>query len=195
MSQEPSFDELMGRLRAGDDAAATEMFRRYARRLVGMARIRLHGPMNRVVDPDDVVQTAFRTFFRRLEDNQFDPDNWHELWNLLVCITLRKCGREIQFFLAQCRDLRRDLAPAASTADSNASWQAIAREPTPDEAVVLTDTLERVLGAMNDRDGRIVEMTLAGISVVEISEKMSCSERTVERVREKLRQRLEAMVT
>ena len=55
----------MERLRAGDDEAAREVFDRFARRLVGLARRRFDRRLAHRVDPEDVVQSAFKSFFVR----------------------------------------------------------------------------------------------------------------------------------
>src|SRR6266478_2806061 len=88
MAEEPSFDDLMTRLRADDSMAATNLFRRYSRRLIGLARTRLQGEMKRKVDPEDVMQSVFRSFFRRHADGKFELEGWDNLWSLLACITL-----------------------------------------------------------------------------------------------------------
>ena len=41
------------------------------------------------VDPEDVVQSAFRSFFTRQAAGQFDVASWDDLWGLLVVITVR----------------------------------------------------------------------------------------------------------
>ena len=66
MPQSESFDDVMGRLRAGDQsAAATEIFQRFARRLIGLARTRLDDRVRSKVDAEDVLQSVFRSFFVR----------------------------------------------------------------------------------------------------------------------------------
>ena len=59
------FAGLMRRLRSGEDAAAREVFERYTRQLVGLARRRLDERLAGKVDPEDVVQSAFKSFFVR----------------------------------------------------------------------------------------------------------------------------------
>src|SRR5690242_9456367 len=61
VASEPSFADLMARLRAGDDAAAAALFQRFATRLIALARGRLDGLVRRKVDPEDVVQSVFRS--------------------------------------------------------------------------------------------------------------------------------------
>ncbi len=190
MSDE-TFQELMTRLRTGDGDAATEIFSRFAHRLIGLARKRLSGAIKSKVDPEDIVQSVFRSFFRAEAEGRFELSNWDDLWNLLAVITLRKCGHRVEHFLAARRDVTREAVPLKLDDDSAASWEHIAREPTPFEATVLIETLEVFLSALPVRQRSIVELTLQGMQAPEISEQLGCSERTVERTLTWLRKNLE----
>src|SRR3954464_3897514 len=66
------FEALVDRLRAGDAEAAAEVFHRYVGQLVGLASGRLAGLLRAQADPEDVVQSVFRSFFTRQQQGQFD---------------------------------------------------------------------------------------------------------------------------
>ena len=67
MSPDPSFDAFVRRLGAGDSGAAVAVVERFGQRLIGLAAGRL-GPLLRPkAEPEDVVQAAFKSFFRRRE--------------------------------------------------------------------------------------------------------------------------------
>lgn len=72
MSEEPSFARLLTRLREGDEGAAEEIFREYSARLIALARSRLGDRLRAKVDPEDVLQSVFRTFFLRYAGGQYD---------------------------------------------------------------------------------------------------------------------------
>ena len=189
MTPDPAFADLMERLRGGDSGAAREVFRRFAQRLIGLARSRLDSQLRQKLDPEDVMQSVFRSFFRRQADGGLNADNWDRLWSLLAVITLRKCGHHADFFHAGSRDVRREEIPPG--VDAAAAWEAIAREPRPDEVAMLTETVENLLRGLEPRDRAILEATLQGASVAEVSRQVGFSERTVERVLERIRQKLE----
>jgi RNA polymerase sigma-70 factor, ECF subfamily len=193
MTSDDSFNVLMGRLRGGDEAAAEEIFRRYAGRLMGLARSRLRGAIRRKMDPDDVVQSAFRSFFRRQREGQFELPDWGSLWGLLAQITLHKCGHRLRGFRAARRDVRREVERAPGSADSVADWEAIAREPTPQEAAVLTETLEQVMAGLDGPQRQTLELTLQGHQAAQIARQLRCTERTVFRVLARVRDRLERL--
>src|SRR5262245_42851991 len=133
MSAHRSFDDVMARLRAGDPGAATLVFERFAQRLMGLARARLDGPTRRKVDPEDVLQSVFRSFFLRHAAGQFQFEGWDGLWGMLVLLTVRKCGRTAEKFRRGRRNVQREVA-LNGDADGAPSWEALAREPTPEEA-------------------------------------------------------------
>ncbi len=189
MLEVPAFPELLARLRSGDQDAARQVFQRFASRLVGLARARLDARLRAKVDPEDVMQSVLKSFFVRTAAGQFDLADWDGLWSLLTVITLRKCGHKVEHFQAACRDVRREEPPPAGD-DSAASWEAIAREPTPEEAAGLTDTVEGLLRGLDEADRRIVELALQGHSVPEISAQAGVSERTAYRRLEFIKARL-----
>ena len=75
---------LVHRWRGGDQKAAEELFRRYANRLIGLARSRLSRKLARRVDPEDVVQSVYRSFFHDVRDGRYDLQRGGDLWRLLV---------------------------------------------------------------------------------------------------------------
>jgi DNA-directed RNA polymerase specialized sigma24 family protein len=193
MPEEPSFADLIGRLRDGDGEAADIVFRRFARRLIGLARGRLDARLLQKVGPEDVVQSVFRSFFVRHAAGQFDLESWDSLWSLLTVITLRKCGHQMEHFRAACRDVARE-HPPPSPQGSVSSWEAIAREPTPEEAVLLTDTVEQLMAGLDGEHRQIAELALAGHTVPEISLQARLSERTVFRRLERIKARLRRLM-
>src|SRR5262245_53933822 len=87
---------LLERWRGGDPQAASELFRRHARRLIALARSRLSNKLAPHVDPEDVVQSAYRSFFIAARDNGVEVQAGDQLWQLLVTITLRKLYRQVE---------------------------------------------------------------------------------------------------
>jgi RNA polymerase sigma-70 factor (ECF subfamily) len=197
MPEDRVFAEMMARLRAGDQVAATEVFRRFAHRLIGLARGHLDARVRQKVDPEDVMQSALKSFFVRHQGGQFDLAGWDNLWSMLVVITLRKCGHQVEHYRAGCRDVQRELTPFNGSAEESApSWEAIATEPTPEQAALLAEAVEQVMQSLGDvRERRILELSLQGYRPVEISEHPDVrrSERTVQRVLERVQRRLQRM--
>jgi RNA polymerase sigma-70 factor (ECF subfamily) len=179
----------MQRLRGGDDEAARVVFERYTRQLVALARRRLDERLAGKVDPEDVVQSAYRSFFVRQREGQFDVGNWRSLWGLLTIITLRKVADRAAHYRAGRRDAAREVAAE----EGPPAWEALDREPSPEEAALLAETVEALLRGLDADERPVVELSLQGYSASEISAQLGRAERSVRRLRERIRKRLERM--
>src|ERR1700675_4538833 len=96
--------ELIRRLRAGDPQAPDEVYVLFARRLTRIAEQHLSQKIAGRLDSDDVVQSVFRTFFRRSAEGEFRIDSSAQLWRLLVKITLLKARAKGRHHTAGLRD-------------------------------------------------------------------------------------------
>jgi RNA polymerase sigma-70 factor (ECF subfamily) len=192
MSAEPSFDELMARLRHGEADAAHAVFQRFAQRLIALAGSRLRGTLQHKEDPEDVMQSVFKSFFLRQADGQFALQGWDGLWAVLTVMTLRKCGHRVQYFRAARRDAGRERSLTTAD-DALADWEAVAREPTPTEAAILTETVEQLMRGLADREREVVALRLQGCTAAEIGRQIGRSERVVQRMLDLVRKRLQRM--
>ena len=185
-----SFPDFLERLRAGDDTAARELFERFARQLIALARRRFAGGLQHKVDPEDVVQSAYKSFFARYGDGKLDVGNWNSLWGLLTLITVRKCAERVAYHRADCRDAAREVS--APVGEERALWpEALGREPTPLEAAQLSETVDQLLASLDEDERPVLELSLQGYTTQEIKERLGKPERTVRRLRERVRKWLE----
>lgn len=171
-------------------ADAAEAFNRFTRRLVALARQRPDGLPRSKVDPEDVVQSVYKSFILRYGGEKLAVEGGHDLWALLTRITVRRCADRARRFAAGRRDASREEAwPAGDWA-----WQDVAgREPSPEEAAALTETLEYLLRGLDLDERAILELSLQGYSTAEVAERLGRAERSVRRVRERARALLERM--
>src|SRR5262245_66557008 len=114
-------DEFGGGQPAAGDAARA-IFERFTRRLIGLARCHLGDRLRHKVDPEDVVQSAYKSFFLRYGDGPLAAGDLDGLWGLLTIITLRKCADRARYYQAECRDLSREEVSPAS-ADAPEPWR------------------------------------------------------------------------
>lgn len=79
------------RLQTGDPVAAQQLWQRYFRRLVGLARRKLRDLPRRAADEEDVALSAFDSFYRGATEGRFPQlQDREDLWHLLVAITAHK---------------------------------------------------------------------------------------------------------
>lgn len=164
--------QLLARCEAGEAAAAEEIFERYMRRLVPLARGRLAGRLARRVDAEDVVMSAWRSFFVAARDGRFSLQQGGDLWRLLAKITLRKVWRAAERHQAGKRQLDLEVAADSQLADC---------EPGPDEAAALADEVQRLMTRLAPLERRVVELRLQGWDLEEIAIAVGKSVRTVRR--------------
>jgi RNA polymerase sigma-70 factor (ECF subfamily) len=188
MMDNPSAD-LVARWREGDEQAAQVLFQRYAERLLALARSRLSAKLARHLDPEDVVQSACRSFFIGARNGRYVLQRSGDLWRLLVAITLHKLQHQIERLSAGKRAVDRERHPESGP--TGLAAQAVAREPTPAEAAALADTLELLLHGLDAVPCLMVQMRLEGYTIDEIAAAVRRSERTVRRILDGVKQRLE----
>jgi RNA polymerase sigma-70 factor (ECF subfamily) len=186
MSESDLVGDLLARLQSGDPSAADELYRRYAQRLCAIADRQLGRRLRAREDPEDVVQSAFRTFFRRAADGQFQVDHASGLWNLLVTITLNKVRLRAQRHGAGKRNVRAEVGLDLDQLDP----RLVAREPTVEEAAAFIDELDFILCGLQDPDPEIVRLCFQGYSPSEIAARVNCSRWTVRRVLDHVGDRL-----
>ena len=170
---------------------AQAVVQRFSRRLIGLARAHLHGRLQHKVDPEDVVQSAYKSLLVRYGEGALAAEESQRLWSLLTLITVRKCAERAHYYEAECRDLLREAGTSRPADSSPADLETAGREPTPDEAAVLAETVADLLARLHGSEKTIVELSLQGYSTQEISAATGRAERSVRRVRERVREQLE----
>ena len=186
MAPDPRLTDLLPLLPAGDDRAARAVFDRYSDRLVRLAGKHLSQRLAGRVDPEDVVQSVFRTFFRRGADGEFHLDGSAQLWQLLVKITVLKARARARFHTADRRDAGAEQAPADG-------FDAATPEPGPEEAVILVDQIDALLRGLPAVYAQVLGLRLQGRNVTDVADELNLSRQTVHRALNLLQDRLTAM--
>ncbi|HVL13447.1 MAG TPA: sigma-70 family RNA polymerase sigma factor [Gemmata sp.] len=175
--------DLVAKFKAGSESAATELFTRYCEKLMSLARRRIGQRMASRIDPEDAIQSAFRTFFARVRNDQFTFEGESDLFKLLVKLTVNKTLRQIAHHRAAKRDPGKE-AGGGATADDIFHHLA-AGEPTPDVEVALLEQFEHFLSQFSAFDRKVLEMKLQGNTTAEIAAALETYERKVRRVMER----------
>lgn len=183
--------ELLARYQSGDEQAAEELFSKYMRRLIGLANSRLSAKMARRIDPEDVVQSAYRSFFLHARDGRYVIANSGDLWRLLVVITLNKLRQKVEFHSAGKRGINLEQSVKRDGSMASFAPQALHRDPTPQEELGLLEEIAQLTEGMDEVQKQIVELRLQGFQIEEIADTVARSERTVRRVMDKVKARLQ----
>jgi RNA polymerase sigma factor (sigma-70 family) len=190
MSDDESSDRsLLRRFRHGQPDAPTRLYLRYAERLLALATRRSSSELGRRLDPEDIVQTVFRTFFRRVAEGSYDVPDGEEIWKLLLVIALNKIRDAAMYHKAAKRDVRR-------TSSGEANELAIRTAAGKDEAAmaVLRMVVDDVLEGLPESHRRMIELRIEGHEVAEISREVGRSMRSVERALQDFRRRMGRLI-
>lgn len=182
---------IYARAKSGDEAAATELWNAYAKRLLGLARavLRSRGIAPADASEDSVVNAAFTKFFDALSKRKYQGvADRHDIWRLLAVITrnhalnqARKHGKRLD------RNLDSD-----SLFLSEPNF-----EPSSQEVVAVSDMIDRIHQEVRSRAKseeqamritRVMTMTLSGHTQKEIASAIDQSEVTVRRNLRMIRQ-------
>lgn len=185
--EEEHWDRLIHGLRAGDQHVVRDFCSQYGALLHRLADKHLPHGLRRRVGPEDVVQSACRTFLRRAQGGEFQLGDSEDLWRLLCAITLTKVREQARFHLRKKRGLDQEVAPT----DSAASFmQPVAPGPSPLEAAAFADQFQQLLASLDEEERQVVDLKLQECTNDEVAERLGCSERTVRRILKRVQSQL-----
>ena len=178
--------ELLKLWKSGSQQAAQVLVDRYMLRLTALTQSRLSRLLMRRLDADDIVLSAWRSFFVAANRSRLQVPDDDNLWPLLATFTLRKLQRQAQRQLADRRNMAREMS-----LNDDDDWQElVSREPAPDDAAQLTNDIEALLARLEPTDREIMMYRLQGEELEAIAVRMKCSERTVRRAMQRIRMQL-----
>ncbi len=178
---EPCDKTLVARLRSGDDDAARDLYDRYARRVFGFVQDQMSDHLAAQVEPQDIVQSVFKSVFRGMMSGGYDAPEGRTLWRLLAVIAVHKVRRNAARRAAAKRDSHKtvslDVLPG----------QSFPARPTPLE---IEQGIRETIEHLSETERTVVMLRLQGYSVEEISQRVQRSRRTIERTLQHIRQEL-----
>ena len=185
MTDSQHHENIEARLEADVDLAAPEVDKQYRARLCRLVERELNRRFRRREDPEDVVQSAFRTFFRRNAQDEFHIESSVDLWRLLETIARHKILKHVEKLGAGKRNPKREEYPEGDALQGQG--------PTPEEAAIAADLMEKSLAGLDETYMKILHMRLQKCTEEEIAAALGC---TRGRVRTKLyliRERLQRL--
>ncbi|MCA9216842.1 MAG: hypothetical protein KDB27_27420, partial [Planctomycetales bacterium] len=144
---------LLEQYRDGKIDAATELYLRYANRLQALTDRQTSKAFASRFDPEDVVQSVFRTFFRRVSDGMYDVPPGEELWNLLLVLALNKIRTLGKHHRAQ----KRDVSATVEINDNDST-----KNYDDNSYRALKMAIDEMLGDMTDYKRAIIELRIQG---------------------------------
>lgn len=177
MSDQATFQELLARVRAGDQDAMTELVRRYEPAVRRTVRVRLiDARLRRVLDSSDVCQSVMKSLLKPAALERYKLDTPDDLLKLLARMTRNK-------LVDQVRRAKRPPEPPPPPPG-----------PSPSKEAVFRELLALARERLSAEELRVWDMREAGLGWDEIAEQVGGTgeavrkrmERAFDRVRKSL---------
>lgn len=186
-SEPKSVTRNIQKIRSEDDwtfqKAAADVYARYAAQLMPVVRREMAKRLSARIDPEDVVNAAMNTFYRRHRSGEYNVPNRESLWNLLVTIARNKTSNERKFHRRQKRDYQKEHSIDGDSEDQPRPQLAAkdADGESPVNGIAAKEATDELLAKLPEQLRPVALLLLSGHSTSDIAEKFGCSTRTIER--------------
>jgi len=181
-SDTPSDQYLLVRARDGDQDAARQLYLRYAKRLNRLVARQCSAGLARRAGVEDIVQSVFGSFFRRIRRGSYDVPDEDDLWRLLLVITLHKIRKKAEYHHAAKRDAHRTMG-----GDAVRRHLEVQSDGTRSQEGYFVLVVEEILEQLAPQAREMVRLRIDGHEIGEVARKTGRSRRTVERTLQEIR--------
>jgi RNA polymerase sigma factor (sigma-70 family) len=187
MPEPDTFEDLIRRVRAGDQEAAAELVRKYEPAIRRAARIRLtDSRLRRLFDSMDISQSVFASFFLRAALGQYEIDEPERLLRLLVSMSRKKLADHVREERAARRDYRRvEDGP-------HQEKRLLAHDTGPGQQVALAELLREFHRRLSPDERRLADLRASGHNWNQIAAEIGDS---AEALRKKLTRAINRIAT
>jgi RNA polymerase sigma-70 factor, ECF subfamily len=181
--------DLVDRWRDGDEIAAGVLHKRYLTKLLNLVGRHLASRFNPRLDPDDVVQSVFGSFFNGAKEGRYAFESENGFWKLLLTIALNKVRNTVRHHQTQMRDLGKE--SFSTNADGAESLLANLKNPQriAAEYAGLLESLDELLDQLDPSEQELLRYQIEGYTQKEIAEKMNLNDRTIRRMLTRIQNR------
>lgn len=175
------FDELMNRVKAGDEEAASQLVADYGNHVMAAVRFRLGRRIRIRVDSQDIAQAIWKSFFELAETQPIDSPQ--QLVAILAAMSLNKLSDAYRRHLvakprAMSREDRRPLKVNDRRLPND--------DATPSQFAIARERFRRIFSERTPTEQEVIRRRIAGHTFDEIGASLGINERTARRVIEKL---------
>ena len=145
------FADLIRRVRAGDEAAANDLFQRYHKVLYRTVAIRLQNQsLQAEVDVEDICQTVFKSFFVRVRLGQYELPGADDFINLILRMAHNKLT---------AKQRKRQVRPEGRASGEPLDSEAVAQPgPMPSEVLSRQELLRAALGRLTAEERQLLDL-------------------------------------
>jgi RNA polymerase sigma factor (sigma-70 family) len=191
MPNDDEFNELLRRARAGDNGAIRDFLTQFEQEVRTMVRSRLPRKLRNQFDSTDFVQQVWQSFF--VDSDSRDFDNVEHLRGFLFGMVRNKVSEQHRRLTkTEKYDLSREERLYIRRGDREVPLEVVSPEPSPSQAVQASDRMAQLTAGRSPLEIEVLILRRQGLTFVEIANRTGLNERSVRRVIETVRSRMEA---
>ena len=192
MDHDDDFTDLMERARSGDPAAVRDFLDRFEQEVRAMVRARLPRKLRTLYESADFVQAVWKSFFSDLNEKPRVFADAGHLRGFLAGVVRNKVHEQHRRLTrTEKYDLSRQEQLYTRRGDREIVRDVASTDPSPSETMQAADRLEQLTAGCSQRDIDVLTLRRHGLTNVEIAERIGMDERSVRRILEAFRSRLE----
>jgi RNA polymerase sigma factor (sigma-70 family) len=193
MPNEPDISNLIARAKAGDEMAIREFLTRFEPEVRIMVRGRLPKMLRTRFDSMDFVQAVWQSFFADLRSSSRQFENVHHLRGFLAGVARNKVYEEHRRLTRTKKHaLAREQSLYVRRGSREVELALISPEPTPSQAVQASDRLAQLVARCSPLEAQVITLRRQEMTFDEIARRTGISERSVRRIIDEARERMEA---
>jgi len=193
MPSETEISELIARAKAGDETAIGEFLSRFEPEVRIMVRGRLPRMLRTQFDSMDFVQAVWQSFFADLRSSSRQFENVHHLRGFLAGVARNKVYEEHRRLTRTKKyALAREQSLYVRRGSREVELALISPEPTPSQAVQASDRLAQLVARCSPLEAQVITLRRQEMTFDEIARRTGISERSVRRIIDEARERMEA---
>ncbi|APW60732.1 RNA polymerase sigma factor [Paludisphaera borealis] len=186
--EENQLADFLKRIQEGDEGAARELLQRFEPEVRLVVRRQLPRLLRSRFDSLDFLQSVWGSFFRRMRDAPTDFEDSRHLVAFLARAAKNKVIDEYRRAASLKNDMHRE---EPLWGDGRRPKEVADPIDSPSEVAQAHEVFDRLHALLPEERRTMLELKAEGLSSKDIGDRLGVSERTVQRVLEELRRRME----
>jgi RNA polymerase sigma factor (sigma-70 family) len=187
------FADLMARAKAGDQAAIRDFLLRFEPEVRMMVRARLPKKLRTQFDSLDIVQAVWQSFFSDLPQDTPDFLKVEHVHGFLAGVVRNKVYEQHRKLTRTAKyNISREERLYIRRGDRDVPREVISPEPSPSQAAQASDRMAQLTEGRSPSEVKVITLRREGLTFDEIAAQIGVNEKTVRRIIDSARSRMEA---
>jgi RNA polymerase sigma factor (sigma-70 family) len=193
MPSEDDLANLLARAKAGDQEAIRDFLSQFEWEVRMMVRARLPKRLRTQFDSVDFVQAVWQSFFSDLARDAPDFERAEHVRRFLAGVVRNKVFEQHRKLTrTEKYDMSREERLYVRRGDHDVPRDLVSPDPSPSETAQASDCLAQLTAGRSPREVEVISLRRQGLTFDEIATKTGVDERTVRRIIDSARTRMEA---